>query len=170
MAQKWVDKFDRSATVIPCIIGGRERGGLFISFIKYMKRFGIALVPGKGTNLVSMVHVQDVANLVMLVYKTKSTGYFNAAADNPLSINEWIFRISKILKKRYIIMHLPLLPIHLFSYLFDYLLIAREQLIMLKIDHILSTDSSKNIGWTPVFSNEQIIDEITFGIISNEQV
>ncbi len=77
LAQKWVDKFDRSATVIPCIIGGRERGGLFISFIKYIKRFGLALVPGRGTNLVSMVHVKDVANLILLVYKTKSTGYFN---------------------------------------------------------------------------------------------
>ncbi len=165
LAQKWVDLFNNSATIIPCIIGGRERGGLFVNFINYISKFGIAVVPGKGANLVSMVHVQDVANLVLIVCKNKSTGYFNAAADDPLSINDWIFRISRILNKKTKILHLPLMPIHMFSYLFGYLLIAREQLIMLKIDHILSTEGSKALGWVPQFSNENIIDEITNGII-----
>ena len=56
----------KAATVIPCIIGGVGREGLFRSFVSSMKRRGLVIFPGEGNHPTSMVHVDDVATLICL--------------------------------------------------------------------------------------------------------
>jgi nucleoside-diphosphate-sugar epimerase len=161
-SQLYVDQLPNpTATVIPCIIGGRGREGLFRSFINMMKRYGLVAFPGTGKHLTHMVHVKDVAGLILQIVETKAVGRFNAAAPQPLSINQWIDEIEDELKLKHIKrLRLPLFPIQFLSSLSGYRLLAREQLLMLGQLHVLSIDESLGIGWKPHYTNAQIVREI----------
>ena len=161
-AQMFVNQLPNpTATVIPCIIGGRGREGLFRSFISMMKRYGIVVFPGTGTHLIHMVHVKDVAALIVRIVESQAIGRFNAAAPQPLSINQWVDEIENELNLKNIKrLNLPLFPIHLLSALSGHRLLAREQLLMLAQTHVLSIDESLRLGWKPHYTNAQIVREI----------
>lgn len=150
-----------SATVIPCIIGGVGREGLFRSFVTMMRKRGRVAFPGPGHHRTHMVHVQDVAALLLRVVNTRSVGLFNAAAPGPLSLNEWVEVIkSELGLPRVPISHLPLAPIRWLSAATGYRLLAREQLLMLGQAHTLGVEESLSIGWTPQHDNTRIVRDI----------
>jgi nucleoside-diphosphate-sugar epimerase len=161
-AQVFVDALPNpKATVIPCIIGGIGREGLFRSFVTMMLRRGVAAFPGTGQHKTSMVHVKDVASLISHVVDGNHEGLFNAAAPDPLSIEQWIDEMSAELalaKVRRI--HLPLAPLHALSALTGYRVLAREQLLMLSQPHVLGIEESLATGWRPRFNNAQIVRDI----------
>lgn len=160
-AQMYIDKIKNLATVIPCIIGGEGREGLFVNFILTMKRFGIVLIPGKGMHKIHMIHVEDVSSLLLQIAKNQSTGFFNAGGEGVLSINEWIDVISNELNLKSIKrIYLPLLPIKILSQILGYRLLAREQLLMLKYPHVLNIKESLDTGWSPKYSNTKIVQDI----------
>ena len=97
-AQAYVDNLAGSATVIPCIIGGKGREGLFRGFVTMMKKYGVVLYPGDGLHKIHMIHVEDVASLILAIAERRASGYFNAAAPEPLSISEWVDQIQAVLK------------------------------------------------------------------------
>ncbi|WP_179404323.1 NAD-dependent epimerase/dehydratase family protein [Burkholderia guangdongensis] len=165
-AQIYIDKIPGAATVIPCIIGGEGREGLFRGFVSMMKRYGMVIFPGTGSHKVHMVHVVDVASLIVRIIETRASGFYNAAAPDPLSIREWIDEIADELAIRKVRkVSLPLLPIHLLSQALGYRLLAREQLMMLRLQHVLSIDGSLAIGWKPKFSNARIARDIAKYIV-----
>ena len=161
-AQTFINKLPNVATVIPCIIGGGEgREGLFTGFVNMMKKYGAVAFPGRGDHPIHMVHVEDVASLIVQIAKTGAVGFYNAAAPQPLSIRQWIDEIQvelgfpKITK-----ISLPLTPVKFLSCLSGYRLLAREQLLMLGIPHVLSIEESLAIGWKPKFTNSRIVRDI----------
>ncbi len=168
-AQRYIEKLPRLATVIPCIIGGIGRGGLFEGFINSISNFGGVIIPGKGRNLISMVHVSDVANLIFLIAKKRSQGYFNAAGRHALTISDWIEIVGKHLEKSPWVIRLPIMPIKLGSLIFGYRLLAKEQLLMLEYPHLLDISESLNLGWKPKFSNNEIIKEIADYIVEKSK-
>jgi nucleoside-diphosphate-sugar epimerase len=160
-AQAFVDTVPGAATIIPCIIGGEGREGLFRGFIKMMKKFGFVAFPGRGDHKIHMVHVIDVASLIYRVAETRASGFFNAADPDPLSIREWIDEIAAELGVRDVKnVSIPLLPVSFLSWMSGYRLLAREQLLMLKLQHVLSIDDSLAIGWRPRYSNGRIARDI----------
>lgn len=160
-AQAFVDTVPGAATIIPCIIGGEGREGLFRGFIKMMKKFGFVAFPGRGDHKIHMVHVIDVASLIYRVAETRASGFFNAADPDPLSIREWIDEIATELGVRDVKnVSIPLLPVSFLSWMSGYRLLAREQLLMLKLQHVLSIDDSLAIGWRPRYSNGRIARDI----------
>lgn len=168
-AQYHVGSLLMSATVIPCIIGGIGREGLFRGFINSIKKFNLAIFPGSGEHKIALVHVDDVAQLILQIANTSSTGYFNAAADDALSIREWIDIISDVLKKTNTLnISIPLKPIQILSKLIGYRILAREQLLMLSMSHVLDISKSKSIGWKPIFSANQIVRDMTNYIADNK--
>lgn len=151
----------KHATVIPCIIGGVGREGLFVGFIKMIQRWGCVVFPGKGEHKVHMVHVCDVAELISLIVQQKSTGIYNAAGPDPLSISEWVDQITATLGKRNILKIRVFFPfVKLISTLSRHRVIAKEQLLMLEMSHVLVTDTSAAIGWKPKYDNRKIITDI----------
>ena len=166
LAQKVVDNSNiRSATIIPCIIGGKGREGLFKGFVRSIKNWKIAFVPGRGNNKISIVHVNDVISLIKVVLEKKATGYFNAASEDALSITGWVNIIKKSLKiKKVSILFVPYLPLYLLSRIFLFRVLAEEQLIMLKMPHVLNIDKSKGIGWKPKFKSRDIVEDIALYI------
>jgi nucleoside-diphosphate-sugar epimerase len=166
LAQRHLEKLPTLATVIPCIIGGKGREGLFNNFVKMMVKFGTVTFPGQGMHKLHMVHVVDVASLIVIIAEAGKTGIYNAAAPHPLSIRQWIDEIENELGiHRVKIISLPLLPIKLISQMTFYRLLAREQLIMLKKPHVLSTVETEKLGWKPKFSNSKIARDIAHSII-----
>lgn len=140
-AQKLVDSSGlKTATVIPCIIGGSGREGLFKGFVNSIDSFSVAVIPGKGNYPISIVHVDDVAILLVEVVVKGLEGYFNAAAPDALSIIEWAHIVQDALgKRRLYLIHLPLRPLRLVSKLLGYRLLANEQLVMLSMPHVINT-------------------------------
>jgi nucleoside-diphosphate-sugar epimerase len=154
-----------SAVVVPCIIAGRGREGLFVPFVRSMRRWGIAVVPGQGRNKVSLVHVSDVADLVAVAVSRQASGVFNAAALDVLSLREWVDEIERALGLDGV--SRVSIPYGVASVLARgslYRLLAREQLLMLRHDHVLSLDASAKLGWTPRWSNRAIVRETALAL------
>ncbi|CAB3776381.1 hypothetical protein LMG28614_00203 [Paraburkholderia ultramafica] len=164
-AQRFIDTIPGAATIIPCIIGGEGREGLFRGFVNMMTKFGFVAFPGRGEHKIHMVHVIDVASLIYRVAETRASGFFNAADPEPLSIRQWIDEIAAELRVEHVRkVSIPLLPVKWLSTIAGYRLLAREQLLMLELQHVLSIDESLAIGWRPQFSNARIARDIAVHI------
>jgi nucleoside-diphosphate-sugar epimerase len=166
-AQKLVNKLERSATIVPCIIGGPGREGLFRPFVRMIDTSRIAIIPGDGRTPIHMVHVEDVASLIVLVIKTESTGIFNAAAPSPLTIRDWIRVIAETLgKPPPKIFALPVGLVTVLSVLTFFRLLAKEQLTMLRCRHVLDIQKSLKLGWKPKYTNLEISSQLAKYMIS----
>ncbi len=161
-AQQYVQRLpNASATIMPCIIGGRGREGLFRNFVGLMQRCGLVVFPGSGAHPVHMVHVEDVASLITLAVERRANGVFNAAGPEPLSIRGWIAEIEDELGLRHVRrVSLPLGPMRWLACLSGYRLLASEQLLMLAQAHVLSTAESITLGWRPKHTNARIARDI----------
>ena len=96
-------------------------------------------VPGKCQKKTSIVDVTDVTRLIFQIVIEKQKGIFNVTSDDSLTIYDWTTIISKKLQKKNLkIICIPFFLVNLLSILSCYRLLAQEQLLMLKHDHILS--------------------------------
>lgn len=163
LAQEYVDAMPNpTATVIPCIIAGEGRGGLFESLLKSIARWKAVVIPGRGDHPIHVVHVEDCASLVALVAEKRLEGRYNAASRDPLSIDRWIAEIEDecgLPPTRRI--RLPLGPIALINSLLGEIPIPRERLLMLKYPHVLSVHESLAAGWEPQWTNARIVRQTT---------
>jgi nucleoside-diphosphate-sugar epimerase len=86
-AQQLVEQgMPRWATVIPCIIGGPGREGLFRNFVRAIARGRAVTIPGRGAHPVAMVHVDDVARLVELIIRCGAAGAHRAPAPEAAAV------------------------------------------------------------------------------------
>jgi nucleoside-diphosphate-sugar epimerase len=160
-AQRDVERMSNpTACVIPCIIAGGGRGGLFASLVQSMRRWRTAICPGPGAHQIHLVHVRDAASLIARVAEGRATGRFNAASPGPLSIGEWIREMADEMGMPEIRrLMLPLRPLEIAAALSRYRLLAREQVVMLRLPHVLAIDESLALGWTPRYTNAEIVRE-----------
>ena len=160
-AQAWVDRMPNlTSCVIPCIIAGDGRAGLFKSLVTSMVKLRTVVYPGHGKHKVHVVHVEDVASLICAVIEQRAAGLFNAASPEPLSIAQWVDEISLELGlERVRTITLPLSPIEMVSMAIRYRLLAREQLLMLRFEHVLSIAEGLALGWAPRYTNSRIVRE-----------
>lgn len=163
------EKVVNLSVVIPTIIGGIGREGLFSDFVKSINKYNLAFIPGSGAIRLSMVHVDDLVNLLLIIVKGRFLGDYNAAND-AITVNDWVDVISEKLGKNPKYFHIPFGVIRFISYLTFYRLLAPEQLSMLKHDHVVSNAKSKLLGWMPERTSRLIISDITDYIISNEKL
>jgi nucleoside-diphosphate-sugar epimerase len=165
-AQRLVDALPNpSACVIPCIIAGPGRGGLFASIVGMMRKWGVAMWPGPGRHRIHVVHVTDAAAVIRHVVEQRATGRFNAASADPLSIVEWVDEMAAALDLATIRrITLPLGPIASAAAISRYRLLAREQILMLRFPHVLDTARSRALGWTPAYTNAAIMRETAIAL------
>jgi nucleoside-diphosphate-sugar epimerase len=155
------------AAVLPCIVAGPGRGGLFGPFARSIARFGAVVFPGRGEHPVHMVHVEDAASLILKVVERRATGVFNAASPAPLSIRQWVDVIAGELgAKRVRRIGLPLAPIAAISAASGYRLLAAEQLLMLRHPHVLDVSEGLALGWQPRRDNAQILRETVRALLA----
>jgi nucleoside-diphosphate-sugar epimerase len=149
-----------NSTVVPCIIAGEGRSGLFASLLKGMQRWGVVLLPGRGDHPVHLVHVEDCASLVAHVVETRSAGMFNAASRDALSIRDWIKDIEQEFGLKPVrVIRLPLAPVYALSALLGFIPVPKERLLMLRYPHVLDISEGLRIGWSPRWTNREIVRE-----------
>jgi nucleoside-diphosphate-sugar epimerase len=160
-AQSFVDRMPNpTSCIIPCIIAGDGRAGLFKSLVTSMVKFRAVIYPGNGKHKIHVVHVQDVASLICTVIEKRATGRFNAASTGPLSLSEWVGEIADELRLDGVrTITFPLRPIEMISAAIRYRVLAQEQLLMLRFPHVLSIDEGLALGWTPQHTNAGIVRE-----------
>jgi len=161
---------NRWAAMLPCIIAGPGRGGLFVPFARSIARFGTAVYPGEGGHPVHTVHVEDAASLLVRVVERRATGIFNAASPSPLSIDQWVDVIAADLGvKKVRRIRLPLAPIRALSALTGHRLLAAEQLLMLRHAHVLDVAQGLALGWKPRWDNTEILRETVRALMQNNE-
>ena len=166
-AQRSVEAAFRNwGAIVPCIIGGPGREGLFRNFVQSIQRSGRAYVPGSGRHPTHMVHVDDVAALIEIAVRNRSSGYLNAGAPEPLSINQWVELIGNELGVPVRSLHLPLWPVEVLARWSGYRLLAREQLLMLAQPHVLDISRPLALGWRPRHDSAKIVRDIARYIVS----
>ena len=149
---------NRTSLMVPCIIAGPGRGGLFRPFARSISRFGAVIFPGEGSRPTHMVHVEDAAGLLGRIVARKAPGIFNAASPEPLSIGEWADAIGEELGVRRVRrLRLPLAPLDHLSAVTGYRLLAAEQLLLLRHGQVLDVRDSLELGWRPRWNNAQIV-------------
>ncbi|HET7764244.1 MAG TPA: NAD(P)-dependent oxidoreductase [Burkholderiales bacterium] len=147
-----------TALMVPCIIAGPGRGGLFGPFARSIARFGAVVFPGEGSRPTHMVHVEDAAGLLVRIVARGAAGVFNAAGPEPLSIVQWADAIAEELGvKRVRRLRLPLAPVEWISAASGYRLLAAEQLLLLRHGQVLDVKESLALGWRPRWTNAQIV-------------
>lgn len=88
-------------------------------------------------------------------------GFHNAGGLEPLSINQWIEIIRDELGLRSVrVIPIPYWLIQLGSWITRYRIVAREQEQMLGKPHVLDLTESQALGWSPAFTNEEIVRSI----------
>jgi nucleoside-diphosphate-sugar epimerase len=149
---------NRTSLMVPCIIAGPGRGGLFGPFARSIERAGIVVFPGEGSRPTHMVHVEDAASLLARIVSRKAAGIFNAASPEPLSIGQWADAIGEELgSKRVRRVRLPLAPVEWLAATSGYRLLAAEQLLLLRHGQVLDVGESLALGWKPRWTNAQIV-------------
>jgi nucleoside-diphosphate-sugar epimerase len=159
---------NRTSLMVPCIIAGPGRGGLFAPFAKSIARFGAVVFPGEGSRPTHMVHVEDAAGLLVRIVARKAAGVFNAASPEPLSIGQWADAIAGELGvKRVRRFRLPLAPVEWISAASGYRLLAAEQLLLLRHGQVLDVEESLALGWRPRWTNAQIVRATARALLAN---
>lgn len=157
------------ASIVPCIIGGPGREGLFRGFVQSILRRGLVAFPGRGSAPTNMVHVDDVAELVAVVVERRAEGLYNAGAPRPLSITQWVGEIAAELGVAQVrILRVPLAPVRALAWLTGYRLLAREQLLMLGQPHVLDISRSLELGWAPRHDHVRIVRDIARYIAASQ--
>jgi nucleoside-diphosphate-sugar epimerase len=158
---------NRTALMVPCIIAGPGRGGLFRPFARSISRFGAVVFPGEGSRPTHMVHVEDAAGLLARIVARKAAGIFNAAGPEPLSIGQWADAIGEELGVRRVRrLRVPLAPVELLSAVSGFRLLAAEQLLLLRHGQVLDARESLELGWKPRWSNAQIVRATARSLLS----
>jgi len=166
IAQNILDSSDiPSATIVPCIIGGKGREGLFIKLVNTIMNKKIMLIPGSGVFYSNMVHVDDVADLIILALTNRYRGRLNAAASIPLSLLQWIEIVENTLNKEVSKIFIPHSIIKFLGAITFGRILAREQIIMLGQNHILDCTNSFSLGWKPKFNNQELLVDLIGGLI-----
>jgi nucleoside-diphosphate-sugar epimerase len=149
-----------AALMVPGIIAGPGRGGLFKPFARSIARFDAVIFPGRGALPVHMVHVEDAAALLVRIVTRKAAGIFNAGGPEPLSIGQWVDTIADELGAlRVRRLRVPLAPVEWLSAASGYRLLAAEQLLLLRYGQVLDVSESLALGWKPRWNNAQIVRE-----------
>jgi len=158
------------ALMVPGIIAGPGRGGLFRPFARSIARFGAVIFPGRGTLPVHMVHVEDAAALLVRIVTRKAAGIFNAGGPEPLSIGQWVDAIADELDAlRVRRVRLPLAPVEWLSAASGYRLLAAEQLLLLRYGQVLDVSESLAIDWKPRWNNTQIVRETARALLASTE-
>src|SRR5262245_49435585 len=160
---------NRISLMVPSIIAGPGRGGLFRPFARSIARLGVVVFPGGGSHPTHMVHVEDAASLLVRIVERKASGIFNAGGPGPLSISQWAEAIAEELgAKRLRRLRLPLAPIEWVAAASGYRLLAAEQLLLLRHGQVLDVNKSLALDWKPRWNNSQIVRETARALLKGD--
>jgi nucleoside-diphosphate-sugar epimerase len=151
----------------PTMIYGTARDRNMARLVRYLSRWPVMPVGGRGTHLLQPVHVDDVVRAVLLALdRDVSIGRaYNIAGKAPLTFNEVIDVVAAQLGRRVFKLHQPMGPIASMLALAERaklrLPVKAEQIRRLNEDKAFDySDAARDLGYAPISFEEGIAREI----------
>lgn len=155
----------------PTMIFGRKGDRNIERLVKNLKRFPIFFIPGSGQAMQQPIYVDDVAKAVIDALWSSNTicKAYNISGNEPLTFKEMVRQTARALKRKVIIINLPLLPIRQLIKMYCLFTkkpkISDEQILRLNenkaFDH---EEAHRDFGFTPASFDgviENLIKEIS---------
>lgn len=140
-------------TVVPTIICGPGRGGLFNILNTLVNRYRIFPVLRNNAIQTGVVHVEDFSNLIVQVLLSNTHGVINAQSDFS-SFENWAQLIHL---KTFAKIPVNQIILKVINRITLKMLFANEQEILLFNQHILSTEQAHKLGWKPIYTMRDCI-------------
>jgi uncharacterized protein len=107
-AIKPVTRLGKRLVILRCHLVFSNQGGAFAEFRKPVQ-WGLATIIGSGNQVISWIHVHDLARLLLTSLENESmNGVYNAVGPNPVSNKDLMIALAKKLKgKFYTTFHVP---------------------------------------------------------------
>lgn len=151
----------------PTMIYGTARDRNMVRLVRYLSRWPVMPVGGRGTHLLQPVHVDDVARAMLLAldHDVSIGRAYNVSGKAPLTFNQVIDVVAAELGKRVFKLHLPVAPVASILALAERaglrLPIKAEQIRRLNEDKAFDySDAARDLGYAPLAFEEGIAREI----------
>jgi uncharacterized protein YbjT (DUF2867 family) len=97
----------------PTMISGAARDRNMVRLIRFLRRWPVMPVVGSGKHLVQPIYVDDVARAVVDALQSDRTvrRAYNIAGAEPLTFNEVVDTIARLLARRRFALHIPMAPV-----------------------------------------------------------
>ncbi|HEY6977795.1 MAG TPA: TIGR01777 family oxidoreductase [Chitinophagaceae bacterium] len=106
-AIKPAETLGKRLVIIRSAIVLSNNGGAYPEFKKPLK-FGIAAVLGKGNQIISWVHIEDICRIYIYALENNISGTFNATAPYPISNKELMLKLAKAVRGKFFTpLHVP---------------------------------------------------------------
>jgi uncharacterized protein len=84
-----------------------KKGGVLPQMDKPLK-FGFGMIPGKGDQWISWIHINDVLNAYIYALENENMkGVYNMVAPEPVSVESMIHAIAEAMKRSPVFVHVP---------------------------------------------------------------
>jgi uncharacterized protein YbjT (DUF2867 family) len=103
----------RYTIVRPTMIYGSARDRNMVRLVRWIQRWPAIPIAGNGEHLQQPVYVDDVADAVIAAAQSDAAvrRSYNVAGAAPLTFNEIVDTVARLLKRRIVKIHLPLAPV-----------------------------------------------------------
>ena len=151
----------------PTMIYGTARDRNMVRLVRYLSRWPVMPVGGRGRHLLQPVHVDDVARAMLLAldHDVSIGRAYNVAGKAPLTFNQVIDVVAAQLGKRVIKVHLPVTAVASMLALAERaklrLPVKSEQIRRLNEDKAFDySEAARDLGYAPIPFEEGIAREI----------
>lgn len=156
------DTFD-CAVVRPGLIVGPGRTGVVEKVFGWIKQGRPITMIGNANNRYEVMHVSDVASLVIAASRHRGFAAYNCASVSVPTMREWIEAVKKVAGSRAPIIGVPGFAVKPVLALLERVRLAplrKDQFLIADIDYYMDASlAKKDLGWTPKFTGlEAILD------------
>lgn len=146
----------------PRLIIGPGRTGTVALLAKFIK-LGLPIpIIGNGENRYQMISVFDLWSGIEMLIERGSHGVYNIGSDSPPTLNNLLPSALSSLKKKNKLIRFPKRITEIALRTLDWIGIsplAPEQFEIASLNCILDTTKIKSLGWTPKYSDEEMLSE-----------
>jgi uncharacterized protein YbjT (DUF2867 family) len=151
----------------PTMIYGTSRDRNLCRLIRFVKRWRVVPVPGRGAALQQPVYVEDLARAVVRVIDADLTigKSYNLPGERPVSFTEMVDTVAGLLGLRAFRVHLPVAALAVIASAAERasipLPVKAEQILRLSEDKAFDhTDAARDFGYAPRSFREGILLEL----------
>jgi uncharacterized protein len=129
-----------------------SKGG-FVQKLAQPIQYYLGAIPGSGQQIISWIHIDDLANMMIWAMNHSLTGTYNAVAPNPESIDKITQLIAEKMNRKILLPNIPELMISL--------IFGKERGQLLLSSQMVSSNKIQSTGFNFNYSNiEKAIENI----------
>jgi nucleoside-diphosphate-sugar epimerase len=149
------------AIVRPGLIVGPGRTGVVERVFGWIRSGRPIVMIGNANNRYEVMHVEDVASLVIAASTHRGFGAYNCASVSVPTMREWIEAVKMIASSRSPIIGVPGRAVKPVLAALEYVRLAplrKDQYLIADVDYYMSAGlAKKELGWSPTFTGRDAI-------------